>query len=240
MNLIVTVTTDALDVVEFFRVENSAAPAVTPDATSLGEGYLFLGACLDNGACSGPHMISAADGDGAAGTVSATISGAVLPVDDSLTATATDSTNNTSQFAANIAISGVLTLVKQAFLASDGSFITNSSTLPRGTVFRFLIYTDNTGLARSDVSIQDVLDSAFAYSAGSLKVDNSAANGATVGAIYTAVNNAGTPVTDAISDDVASAVGVTIDVGNSVVFTNTQLDIAANRIWALLFTVRMQ
>ena len=94
-------------------------------------------------------------------------------------------------------------------------------------------------LARSDVSIQDVLDPAFAYLTESLKVDNSAASGSTVGAIYTAVN-AGTPVTDAISDDVASAVGVTINVGNSVVLTNTQLDIAANKVWALLFTVRMQ
>ena len=160
-----------------------------------------------------------------------------MPVGDTVTATATDTVGNTSEFAANAVYP--LVLIKQAFLASDGSPISNSSTLPRGTVFKFLIYTDNTGPARSDVSIQDVLDPAFAYQSSSMMFTNSVPTGATVGAIYTAVN-AGTPVTDAISDDVGSVVGMTIDVGNSVVLTNTQLDIAANRIWALLFTVRMQ
>jgi hypothetical protein len=153
-----------------------------------------------------------------------------------LTATATDPSGSTSEFAANARIP--LTLVKQAILASDGSPITNSSTLPRGTVFKFLIYVDNIGPARTDVSVQDVLDPAFAYSTGSLKVDNSAANGSTVGAIYTAVNGT-SPLTDVIDADVASISGSTIDVGNRFV-ANGRLDIAANRIWALLFTVRMQ
>ena len=236
VNPVVTLTTDPGDIIEFFRVTNTAAPAVTPDATGSGEGFLYLGACLDDGACSGPYMISAADGDSAAGTVSATLSAAGLPVGDTVTATATDALNETSQFAVNAAFP--LVLVKQAILASDGSLISNSSTLPRGTVFRYLIYTDNFGPARSDVSIRDVLDPAFAYSAGSLKVDNSVATGGTVGVIYSAVNGTAA-LSDTIDADVASVVGSTIDVGNRFV-PNGPLNITANRIWALLFTVRMQ
>ena len=236
VNTVVTVTSDPGDVVEFFRVGNPAAPTVSPDATGSGEGYLYLGACLDNGGCSGPYMVSAADSDAAAGAVQAVILGTALPVGGYVTATGTDTLNTTSEFAVN-ALSP-LVLAKQAILAKDGLLITNSSTLPRGTVFRFLIYTDNTGPAHSDVSIRDVLDPAFAYSAGSLRVDNSVATGSSVGAVYAAVS-AATPLTDIIDADVASISGNTIDVGDRFV-GNGQLDIAAGRIWALLFTVRMQ
>jgi hypothetical protein len=97
---------------------------------------------------------------------------------------------------------------------------------------------ENTGPVRSDVSIRDVLDPAFAYSTGSLKVDNSAAVGASVQAIYSAVTGTAA-LTDTIDADVASIAGSTIDVGDRFV-GNGPLDIAANRIWALLFTVRMQ
>jgi hypothetical protein len=233
---VVTVSTDAGDLVEFFRVGNTASPAVTPDATGSGEGFLYLGVCVDDGACSGPYMISAADAAAAAGSVRATLSGAGLPAGDIVTATATDTSGETSEFALNAAYP--LILVKQAILAADGSLITNSSTLPRGTVFRFLIYTENTGTDKSDVSIQDVLDPAFAYSSGSIKVDNSAAVGSSVADIYSAVN-AAPPLTDAIDADVASITGSTINIGDRFA-ANGQLDIAANRIWALLFTVRMQ
>jgi titin len=236
VNPVVTLTTDPGDIVEFFRVGNSTVPVVIPDGTGSGEGFLYLGACTDSGTCSGPHMISAADGDAAAGIIRAIISGTGLPTGDTLTATATDTVGNTSEFAVNAVYP--LILIKQAFLASDGSPISSSSTLPRGTLFRFLIYTDNPGPARSDVSIQDVLDPAFAYSTESLKVDNSVASGSTVGAIYTAVNGT-TQLSDVIDADVASISGNTIDVGNQFV-GNGPLDIAANRIWALLFTVRMQ
>jgi titin len=235
-NTAVTVTTDPGDVVEFFRVGNTAAPAVAPDPTGSGEGFLYLGACADDGLCSGPYMVSASDGDGAGGTVQAILLGTAISMGDYVTATATDALSETSEFAINATYS--LMLVKQAILAADGSLITNSSVLPRGTVFKFLIYTENTGPARTDVSIRDVLDAAFAYSTGSLKADNSVATGATVGAIYAAVN-AASPLTDGVDGDVASVSGSTIDVGNQNA-ANGQLDIAADRVWALLFTVRMQ
>ena len=108
------------------------------------------------------------------------------------------------------------------------------------TEVEFVIYIDNTtAVGMSDVSIQDVLDTAFAYQTSSMLVDNSAPTGATPAQIYAAVN-AGTPATDAINDDQASAVGVTIDVGNGAVAGNTPVDIAPTSVWAILFRALMQ
>jgi uncharacterized repeat protein (TIGR01451 family) len=133
-----------------------------------------------------------------------------------------------------------MSLNKMAFLA-NGTQLTSGATLPRGTEVRFVIYVDNTTtFPLNDVSVQDVLDPAFAYQAGSMLVDNTLSSGATQAVIYSTVNNSGTPVTDAISDDVASAVGTTIDVGNSVVGTNTQLDVAGDSVWAILFRTLLQ
>ncbi len=137
--------------------------------------------------------------------------------------------------------STTMALNKMAFLA-NGTQLTSGATLPRGTEVRFVIYVDNTTLFPiTDVSIQDVLDPAFAFQTGSMKYNNTLAAGASDALIYTTVNAvAATVATDVISDDVASAVGVTIDVGNSVVGTNTQVDIAADSVWAILFRALMQ
>jgi len=133
-----------------------------------------------------------------------------------------------------------MSLNKMAFLA-NGTQLTSGATLPRGTEVRFVIYIDNPTLfPLSDVSVQDVLDPAFAYQAGSMKVDNTLASGATQAVIYSTVNAVAGTVSDVIGDDVASAVGVTIDAGNSVVGTNSQLDIAADSVWAILFRTVMQ
>jgi len=133
-----------------------------------------------------------------------------------------------------------MSLNKMAFLAS-GTQLTSGATLPRGTEVRFVIYIDNPTLfPLNDVSVQDVLDPVFAYQAGSMKVDNTLASGASQALIYSTVNAVAGTVSDVIGDDVASAVGVTIDVGNSVVGTNSQLDIAADSVWAILFRALMQ
>ena len=204
-----------------FRLEFFASTAADP--SGFGEGETFLGAAdvTTDGAGDAPFSVN--------------LPTAVSP-GDYVTATATGPTGSTSEFAANTVIP--LTLVKQAFLASDGSLLSNSTTLPRGTALRFLIYIDNTGPGHTDVSVQDVLDPAFAYSTGSLKVDNSLSSGASPGDIYSAVS-AATPLTDVIDADVASVTGATINVGDRFA-ANGQLDIDGNRVWALLFTVRMQ
>jgi uncharacterized repeat protein (TIGR01451 family) len=140
-----------------------------------------------------------------------------------------------------------LGLVKRAFLA-DGTPVVTGTSLPKGSIVKFMIYVNNnTSIPVSDVSVQDALAATFAYQAGTIKVDNSVANcaatvctGAEETAIYAAVN-AKTADTDAVDGDTVSytAAGTTINAGNQHV-ANGQLDIAANRVWAVMFTVKMQ
>jgi uncharacterized repeat protein (TIGR01451 family) len=150
---------------------------------------------------------------------------------------------NSNTFTLN---STTLAITKRAFLA-DGTALTSGATLPRGTVVKFMLYVNNnTAVAVNDISMQDVLDATFSYQAGTIKVDNSVANcaaatctGPEEAAIYTAVD-AASALTDAAGDDVASHAAGTINLGNSVVGTNAQLNAAANTVYAVLFTVTMQ
>jgi hypothetical protein len=134
--------------------------------------------------------------------------------------------------------STTLTLNKMAFLV-DGTKLATGATLARGTEVQFVIYINNTtAFALSDVSVQDVLDPLFVYQAGSMLVDNTAATADTETQIYNAVSG-GTAMLDPVGADVASAVGVTIDVGNANV-ANGRLDIADSSVWAILFRAIMQ
>ena len=99
--------------------------------------------------------------------------------------------------------------------------------------------------AQTDVSVRDILDPTFSYQINTMKVDNSVANCAAItctageeSVIYTAVDGV-LASTDAVDGDVVSISGTMIDVGNQNV-ANAQLNIAANRVWALLFTVKMK
>jgi uncharacterized repeat protein (TIGR01451 family) len=138
-----------------------------------------------------------------------------------------------------------LALVKRAFLA-NGSQITSGSTVPRGTEVRFLIYVNNTtAFEATDLSVQDVLAGTFAYQAGTLKVDMSVPNcalgnctPAEEAAIYASVNGQAVS-TDAVDGDLVSITGATIDAGNQAQ-ANAQLNVPANRVFAMLLTVRMQ
>ncbi len=139
-----------------------------------------------------------------------------------------------------------LALVKTAWL-SDGTPLTSGSTLPTGTSVKFMIYVNNNAsVAMTDVSIQDVLDPLFAFQTGTIKVDSSVANCAATActpaeqaAIYAAVD-ASAALTDAVDGDVASFTGgTTVDAGNQSQ-ANGQLDVPANSVLALMFTVQMQ
>ena len=139
-----------------------------------------------------------------------------------------------------------LALVKTAFLA-DGTPLTSGSTLPTGTLVKFMIYVNNqSSIAINDVSIQDVLDPLFLYQAGTIKVDNSVANCAAAActpaeqaAIFAAAD-ASAALTDGVDGDGASfTAGTTVDVGNENQ-ANAQVDVAANTVLALVFTVQMQ
>ncbi len=139
-----------------------------------------------------------------------------------------------------------LGLVKRAFLASDGSAITDGAILPKGTLVKFLIYVNNTTSVQvDDVSARDVLAATFAYQTGTLKVNNTtnecAAASCTAGEEATIFSDvdAVAASTDAVDGDVVSITGTTIDAGNQNV-ANGVLNIAADKVWALLFTVEMQ
>lgn len=134
--------------------------------------------------------------------------------------------------------SNTLGIVKAAFL-SNGTPITSGSTLARGTVVKFVIYLDNTTAAPIDsVNISDVLAATFSYQAGTMKVDTSQNTGATVANIFTAVN-ATAALTDVVSAaDVAGVTGSTVSAGGGA--GNGMVTAPAGKVWALLFTVKMQ
>jgi len=140
---------------------------------------------------------------------------------------------------------GGLKLFKRSFL-SDGTPISSGSSVPKGTVIKFMIYINNAETStQTDISVQDVLDTVFAYQTGTLKVNNTtnecAAAFCTSGeetTIFTAVD-AVSASTDAVDGDVVSITGSTIDAGNQNA-ANAQLDIAVDKVWALLFMVKVQ
>jgi len=147
--------------------------------------------------------------------------------------------------AANLGNSNVITLnstqlalVKAAFL-TDGTPVLSGTTVPRGTPVKFMIYMDNTTSVPVDsVNVQDVLVAAFAYQPGTIRVSNTANSGSTVAAIYAAVNAAAT-LTDAISNaDVAGINAATVSAGTGA--GNALVTVPANKVWAMLFTVKVQ
>lgn len=131
-----------------------------------------------------------------------------------------------------------LALVKAAFLA-DGTPLVSGATLARGTAVKFLIYVDNTtGVAVDSVNVSDALAAGFAYQAGTIKVDASQNTGATAAAIFSAVD-AQTALTDAVSGaDVAGINAGTISAGDGS--GNAMVTVPAGKVWAILFTVKMQ
>lgn len=141
-----------------------------------------------------------------------------------------------------------MTLVKTAFLTSDGSQLTSGATLPIGTLVDFMIYVNNSGSVQiNDTSIQDVLDPLFVYQAGTIRVDNSQSCAAAVcipgeePGIYAAVIAVAAGSDAAGAGDTVSFDGTdTIDVGDEIETANDQQNAAANAVLAVVFTVRVQ
>ncbi len=131
-----------------------------------------------------------------------------------------------------------LTLVKAAFL-TDGTPIASGTSVARGTPVKFMIYMDNTTSVPVDsVNVQDVLNAAFVYQPATIRVNAAVNTGSTVAAIYAAVN-AAVPLTDAISNaDVAGINGATISAGSGT--GNAVVTVPASKVWAMLFTVKVQ
>ena len=143
----------------------------------------------------------------------------------------------------DLSSSGALTLVKTAFQTVSGAQLSSTDTVPAGTSVDFMIYLNNeSSVAINDVSIQDVLNAAFTYQAGTIKIDNSVADcGASCTPAQEQAVYAAAILTAALTDtvdllDTASNTGVNIDAGNENV-ANGLLNVAANTVLALVFTV---
>ncbi len=138
-------------------------------------------------------------------------------------------------------------LIKRAFQA-DGTPIPSGAEVPAGATVKFLLYINNPGDAILDVSARDVLDpAAFQYLPGTIKVDSSVdvcadpdCTAAEEAAIFAAVDGAGT-LTDAVDGDVASfdAATDTIDFGDQD-RPNATLDLAADKVWAAVLSVKVR
>ena len=131
--------------------------------------------------------------------------------------------------------STTLALVKAAFLNASGTALTSGDSVPKGTLVDFVIYVDNnTAVATNDLNISDPL-TGFTYQAGTIKIDNSQATGATPAAIYASVIGQ-SALDDAVDGvDEAGISGSTISVGSGA--GNAQMDILGSRVFAVVFTV---
>lgn len=140
-----------------------------------------------------------------------------------------------------------LTLVKRAYLPG-GTRVPTTSVLPEGSVVDFLVYISNDSTVPiQDVSIADVLDSAFEYQGTSIRVDNSVSDCAAAVCTPAEEDNLYSilepklPLTDGFDGDVASYEGgtKTIRFGNESA-PNGPLDIAGERVWAAIFSVSVK
>ena len=145
-----------------------------------------------------------------------------------------------------------LELVKTAWMTSDGSPIGTGSTVPQGTFVDFMIFVNNTGsVAINDISIQDVLNVRFAYQTNSIRVPNVAlpsTGGSCAVAvcttdeeaeIYAAASVVATNGDATGDSDTSSFAGTTVDVGDQNADNDT-LNVIADRVLAVVFTVKVQ
>ncbi len=144
---IVTGTSGNGDTLEFFRVNNAADPAVAADPSGSGEGFLYItpaSALVEGGGN---------DADPAAGAFSFTIPGSQIAWGDLLSATATDTLGNTSEFSANFTVLQPLPdiiLLKTSQVVSDPvNGATNPKAIPGATVLYILTAT-NQGQGATD------------------------------------------------------------------------------------------
>jgi len=138
-----------------------------------------------------------------------------------------------------------LDIIKRAFWP-NGTPIPSGATIPSGVEFKYMLYINNRDVVRNDVSVRDVLDPTFQYQAGTLQVDNSVAECAAPActvleeqAIFTSVIGVAF-LSDAPDGDVASYNGgsSSVDAGDGNV-ANATLNINADAVWAISFSVKM-
>jgi hypothetical protein len=149
------------------------------------------------------------------------------------------------QTAATITINayagGSVTLTKLAFL-TDGTPLADGAVVPADTEVRFILYVENTnaGFAMTDISLSDTLTAGdFTMTSTDFSYITTAGTGLTPAAIYTAVTGGGaSTATFGNGDgDIASYVGTTVNVGTTG--GDSQMDVAANSTWAIIFNAEV-
>jgi hypothetical protein len=229
-------TTFELDVpAGWYRVEFYRNPSGV-DASGYGEGETLAGATVvshpGGGVRSYSTSFAAAPGDTVTATATACLDGAACA-----------SLGSTSEFGAAVGV-GAPVIVKRAYRL-DGTPIANGTTVAKGALFKFVLYINNRGGAATDVSLRDVLDPAFDYLPGTIRVSNAVgacASGTCSGAEEAAIVAAtagGTAVSDAPDGDPVSYTGAILEAGDRFA-ANARLDIAAASVYALSFIVRMR
>jgi uncharacterized repeat protein (TIGR01451 family) len=177
-----------------------------------------------------------------------------MSLGDSITGTATDAGNNTSEFGPNFTCFPILAIVKQTWELNGAAPLGSPVTAPAGATVAFLIYVKNTSaIMVTDIRINDLLDqTGFDYVAGSLVRTLAASppsDVATDKEIFDATAPAaGTALTDAVSGaDVGSAqdtgapVGVDrITIGAVTGQANAALNINAHTTFAIRFLVKVK
>jgi hypothetical protein len=197
------------------------------DPTGYGEGSSYLGALTTD----------------ANGRFSGTLAAAGVALGDKVSATATDGSGNTSEFGADSTVRA-LTMVKRVF-DSSGNPVASGTTLAKGTIVRFLLYVDDRCGAITDVRLSDVLDPAFAYVAGTMTAADVTADCSALTctapeeATILAAALAGTALTDAVDGDAGAVSGTTIQLGKANA-GSAQLDLAAGKVYAVVFRARMK
>jgi hypothetical protein len=210
------------------------------DATGYGEGKTYVG-----------FLTSDANGNFSG---SLDVTGKGLNSGDKITGTATDGTNNTSEFGPNMLVSLLsLPIVKQAWELNGTAPLGSPVTAPAGSTIVFLIYVKNiTAIFVTDIRINDLLDqTGFDYVSGSLVRTLAAsppADTATDKQIFDATDpGTGTALTDALDGDVGSALdtgapaGVDrITIGAVAGQANGSLTINAHTAFAIRFKVKIK
>jgi hypothetical protein len=210
------------------------------DPSGYGEGQTYLGFLTAN-----------ANGNFSG---SLDVTGKGLNAGDLVTATATDASNNTSEFGANFTCTlPTLAIIKQIWNLNGSAPLGSPVTAPAGSTLVFLIYVKNTTAGQvTDVRINDLLDqTGFDYASGSLVrtlVATPPADTATDKQIFDATDpGTGSALSDAVDGDVGSAldtgapVGVDrITVGAVPGQANGSLTINAHTAFALRFNVRIK
>jgi len=210
------------------------------DATGYGEGRTYLG-----------FLTSDANGNFSG---SLDVTGKGLNSGDKITGTATDGSNNTSEFGPNMLVSPLsLPIVKQAWELNGTAPLGSPVNAPAGSTIVFLIYVKNTtAIPVTDIRINDLLDqTGFDYVSGSLVRTLAAsppADTATDKQIFDATAPAiGTALSDILDGDVGSALdtgapaGVDrITIGAVTGQANGSLTINAHTTFALRFRVKIK